>query len=134
MATILAHITVRQGSEASFETTATALHRATHAHETGMRAYGYWRGAEPRHYYALLSFDDFLSFMAHQTSEHHEAASAALGSVIEAIKLEWVDPIAGASTLVPTNAQAVPDSPDDLTKKYAERYAAQIADWWLLLR
>ncbi len=30
-----------------------------------------------------------------------------------------------------TNAQAVPDDADELTKKYAVRMAAQIADWWL---
>ena len=134
MATILAHITVRAGGEPRFEEIAAVLHQATHANEQGVRAYGYWRGAEPRRYYTLLSFDDFLAFMAHQTSEHHETASAALGPVIEAITLEWVDPIQAASTLAPTNAQAVSDDADELTKKYAIRFAAQIADWWLPLR
>jgi quinol monooxygenase YgiN len=131
LATILAHITVRAGSEQRFEDLAKALHEATHSNEQGVRAYGYWRGAKPRQYYTLLAFDDFLTFIAHQTSEHHEAASPALGSVIEAIDLEWVDPIQGASTLGPTDGQAVPADADELTKSYAARYAARIADWWL---
>lgn len=134
MATILAHITVHAGGEEHFESIAAGLHQATHASEHGVRAYGYWRGTERRHYYALLSFDNFLSFIAHQTSEHHEAASPALGSVIEAIHLEWVDPVKGASAFVPTNIQAVPDDADELTRRYAKRFAAQIADWWLPLR
>ena len=134
MATILAHITIRSGREAEFEALAKALHRETHAGEESVRAYGYWRGAAPRRYYTLLSFDNFLRFMAHQTSRHHEDASPALGAVIEAIALEWVDPIEGASKFVPTNSQVVPETADELTKKYAVRYAAQIADWWLPLR
>ena len=134
MATILAHITIRPGCEGRFERIAAELHRTTHANEQGTRAYGYWRGAAPRHYYTLLSFDDFLTFIAHQTSEHHETASPALGSVIEAIRLEWVDPVQGASTFVPTVSQAVSENADELTKKYAVRFAAEIADWWLPLR
>ncbi len=134
MATILAHITIRPGAEARFEEIARSLHRATHATEVGVRAYGYWRGASPRQYYALLSFDDFLTFIAHQTSDHHELASPALGSVMEAIRLEWVDPVQGASTLVPTLPQTAPENADELTKKYAVRFAAEIADWWLPLR
>ncbi len=134
MATILAHITVRPGTEERFESIAKVLHQVTHAEESGVRAYGYWRAALPRSYYALLSFADFLAFMAHQTSEHHEAASPELGPLMESIRLEWVDPIQGASTFVPTNQQAVPDDADDLTRRYAVRFAAEIAEWWLPLR
>ena len=83
---------------------------------------------------AANGLDDFLTFIAHQSSEHHETASPALGSVIEAIKLEWVDPVQGASTFVPTVSQAAPEDADELTKKYAVRFAAEIADWWLPLR
>ena len=134
MATILAHITVKEGSEARFETLARELFVGTHTTETGVRAYEYWRGASPRTYYTLLSFDDFPTFIAHQTSEHHETASADLGAVIEAMKLEWVDPIAGASKFVPTEAKAVSTDADELTVRYAQRFAAQIADWWLTQR
>ena len=102
MATILAHITVKPGAEARFETIARELYAATHEHETAVRRYEYWRGADARTYYTLLSFESFPAFILHQTSAHHEAASPALGEVIEALRLEWVDPIAGASPLVAT--------------------------------
>lgn len=130
MATILAHITVKAGTEARFEAIAKELHRATHATEHGVRAYGYWRGTDTRTYYTLLSFDDFPTFIAHQTSPHHEAASPDLRDVIESMRLEWVDPIDGASTFVSTVAMPVADDADELTKRYAKRFAAQIAEWW----
>lgn len=134
MATILAHITIKAGAEARFEALAKELHRSTHATEHGVRAYGYWRGSDPRTYYTLLSFDDFPTFIAHQTSPHHELASPALGEVIEAMRLEWVDPIEGASTFVPTVAAPVADDADELTQRYAKRFAAQIAQWWMPFR
>ena len=74
MATLLAHIRVRPGKEVQFERIAEELHRATHEREANVRRYEYWRGAEPSTYYALESFDDLAGFVAHQTSEHHEAA------------------------------------------------------------
>ena len=130
MATILAHITVRQGSEAEFEALARTLYERTHATETGVRHYEYWRGATPRTYYTLLSFDDHRAFIAHQTSDHHETASPELGRMIESLRLEWVDPVPGASALSPTQMQpALPDA-DALTVAYTDRFAAVIADWW----
>lgn len=130
MATILAHIRVKEGAEAAFEAVARTLHDATHTLETGVRRYEYWRGAEPRSYYTLLSFDDFAAFIEHQTSDHHEEASPALGGLFESFRLEWVDPVPGASTLAPTATQDLSGSPDELTRTYARRFAAQIADWW----
>ena len=134
MATILAHIRVKPGTEATFEDIARRLFRATHDTETGVRRYEYWRGAEPRTYYTLLSFDDFRTFIAHQTSEHHEAASPEIGAVVEALQLEWVDPVEGASDLPATSSQDVPPDADDLTQTYAKRFAADVADWWDALR
>ena len=99
-----------------------------------MLRYEYWRGAEPRTYYTLLAFEDFRAFLAHQTSEHHEAASPELRGVVEAIRLEWVDPIAGASELPPTVAQDAPAGADPLTSDYAARFAADVAEWWGGLR
>ena len=93
MATLLAHIRVRPGKEVQFEEIAEELYRATHEREANVRRYEYWRGAEPSTYYALESFDDLAGFVAHQTSEHHEAARPGLGEVIEDIWLEWVDPL-----------------------------------------
>jgi quinol monooxygenase YgiN len=134
MATLLAHITVRPGAETEFEALARTLYERTHATENGVLRYEYWRGAEPRSYYTLLAFDDHRAFIAHQTSDHHESASPALGRLFERIRLEWLDPIAGASPLGPTEMQPAPDGADDLTATYTERYAALIADWWSPLR
>jgi quinol monooxygenase YgiN len=134
MATILAHIRVKPGTEATFEDIARRLFRATHDTETGVRRYEYWRGAEPRTYYTLLSFDDFRTFIGHQTSEHHEAAAPEIGTVVEALRLEWVDPIQGAADLPSTESQQMPADAGELTQLYAQRFAAQIADWWGALR
>jgi len=130
MATILAHLTVKPGEEQRFEAIARHLYTATHDTETGVRRYEYWRGAEPRSYYTLLAFDDFVTFIGHQTSPHHESASPDLGAVLESIRLEWVDPLEGASPLPRTTSQPMPADADELTQKYARRFAAQIAAWW----
>jgi quinol monooxygenase YgiN len=134
MATILAHIRIKPGDEARFEAIACRLHAATHDGETGVRHYEYWRGSEPATYYTLLAFDDFQTFVAHQTSEHHETAAPAIGAVVESLRLEWVDPIEGASDLPPTEHQPAPAGASELTAAYTDRYAAQVADWWLALR
>jgi quinol monooxygenase YgiN len=130
MATILAHITIREGKEAEFEAVARELYTASHGSEEGLRYYEYWRGAEPRTYYTLLAFDDHRAFIAHQTSDHHEDASPVLGQVIEGIKLEYVDPIQGASPLPATEVQDAPPDADELTAEYTKSYAAQVASWW----
>lgn len=130
MSTILAHLRVKPGAEDRFEALARRLHAATHAHETGVLRYEYWRGAEPRTYYTLLSFDDHRTFIAHQTSEHHESASPELGEVLESIRLEWVDPMAGAGELPPTEHQDAPDGADPKVRAYTDRFAADVAAWW----
>ena len=134
MATILAHLTIKAGSEARFEEIAQALFEGTHEHETKVLRYEYWRGEQPRTYYTLLSFDDHQAFIEHQVSDHHEVASPLLGEVCEKIRLEWVDPIAASSPLPETNAQDAPAGASDLAVDYTQRYAAQVADWWLSLR
>lgn len=134
MATILAHITVRPGAEARFEEVARKLYEATHAEEPNVTRYEYWRGATERTYYTLLSFPAFVDFLTHQTSDHHESASPALGELIEALRLEWVDPIEGASPLTQTAQQALPDGASELMQQYAVRFAPQIAEWWELSR
>ena len=134
MATILAHIQVHDGREADFEEVAARLHQETHDRETGVRHYEYWRGAEAGLYYCLLAFDDFRAFLVHQTSDHHETASPKLGELIRDMKLEWVDPVGGASKLPPTNMQDLPDGADDLTRRYHKIFAAQVAEWWLARR
>ena len=134
MATLLAHIIVKPGCEARFEAVARVLHEATHRNETAVSQYDYWRGAEPRSYYTLLSFDDHRGFILHQTSDHHELASPMIRDFVENIRLEWVDPVDGASNFPPTDMQTAPDGADELTVDYTDRFAAQVADWWLALR
>ena len=123
MATLLAHIRVRPGMEARFEEIARDLYRATHEREADVRRYEYWRGAEPSTYYALESFDDLAGFVAHQTSEHHEAARPGVGEVIEDIRLEWVDPLPTASPLVATATAATPPDATELERSCYERFA-----------
>ena len=128
MATFLAKIKIVAGKEAEFEATAKQMYEATHANEPACRRYEYWRGAEPRSYYCLESFDDYLGFMNHQASPHHEAPD--FGSMIEEMELEWVDPIQGASSLVPTENQEVPEDADELVKQYATTMPPTIQQWW----
>jgi len=131
MATLLAHIRVRPGKEVQFERIAEELHRATHEREADVRRYEYWRGAEPSTYYALESFDDLAGFVAHQTSEHHEAARPGLDEVIEDIWLEWVDPLPTASPLATTVTAATPPDATELERSCYERFAgALLQEWW----
>jgi quinol monooxygenase YgiN len=134
MTTIVAHITVKAGHEAAFEAIARDLYQASHAGEQGLLRYEYWRGATERTYYTLLAFRDHRAFIVHQTSDAHEAASPALGSVIEALRLEFVDPVDGAAPLPPTEHQPAPADADELTLAYTARFAARVPDWWRSLR
>ena len=129
MATLLAHIRVRPGAEKRFEQIARELHDATHACERDVRRYEYWRGAEPGTFYTLESFDGFEGFLAHEASPHHVAASPALRELLLDIRLEWVDPVAGASPLGSADLTTT-----DLEEPLRERYGAKVQDWWLPLR
>jgi quinol monooxygenase YgiN len=134
MATLLAHITVNPGSEPEFERIARGLYEASHRLEPELEYYEYWRGEAERTYYALLAFADHRAWIAHQASDHHESASPALGPHIASIRLEFVDPVGGASPLPPTEFQPAPDNADELTATYTERFRAQVAQWWTELR
>lgn len=133
MATILAHIQIHPGMESDFEALVKELFAGT-AEEPAKRHYEYWRGAEPGLYYCLLAFDDFHGFLSHQTSDHHEKASPELGKLIAKMRLEWVDPVQGASELPPTAMQDLPADADELTARYHELFAATMQDWWEPLR
>jgi quinol monooxygenase YgiN len=134
VATILAHITVKAGREEEFERIARDLFVESHAHDEGLLRYEYWRGSDPSSYYSLLSFHDFRAFIAHQTSDHHELASPLIGDVVMGIRLEWVDPVDGASNLPRTSAQELSGDLDELTKLYARRFAVRESQWWQSLR
>jgi len=132
MATFLAKITIYEGKEAEFEDVARMMYEATHRCEPKCRRYEYWRGADPRSYYCLESFDDYMGFMEHQTSDHHEAPD--FGSMLESIELEWVDPIEGAADLVATEIQEVPADADELMHRYAASHPPIVQAWWQALR
>lgn len=134
MATILAHIVLKEGQEAAFEKTARSLVEDTMKLEPNCVRYEYWRGAEPRHYYTLLAFADYAGFMEHQSSDHHEGAVAALGEAIESIRLEWLDPVQGASPMRPSNPQDIPTDASEVVKRYAAMFPVDLQDWWLPLR
>jgi quinol monooxygenase YgiN len=134
MATILAHLTVKPGREHLFEAIAAELYRATHASETRVRRYEYWRGEQPGTYYTLLSFVDEEGFLEHQTSDHHETAGPRLNDVIARIRLEWIDPMQSASPLNPTNRQPLKPKASALWSMYHERYAAKVQEWWSPMR
>lgn len=127
LATILARIRIKPGQEARFEEVEGALWRETHASEKNVRRYEFFRGAEERLFYGLLSFDDFAGFLEHQTSPHHEIAP--LGDVIESIKLEWVDPLGKASGLAPTNRQDLPAGASELMARYHAALSPAVQDW-----
>jgi quinol monooxygenase YgiN len=130
MATILAHIQTHAGREADFESLVAWLHGETHAREPGCRHYEYWRGQEPGFYYCLLAFDDFNAFVTHQASDHHEEASPKFGDLIREMKLEWVDPVGGASPLPPSDPQEVAEGATALKKRMARMFSVQSAAWW----
>jgi quinol monooxygenase YgiN len=130
MATLFVHIQVKDGCESEFEALAAELYRATHEHDSGCLRYEYWRAAEPGLYYSLLCFEDFRAFLRHQVSDHHESASPRIGELCETLKLEWVDPIPGASPLPATEMQALPETADEKTALYHKVFAATVQGWW----
>jgi len=134
MATFLAHITVKPGFEPRMEAMARAMYEATHAGETHVRRYEYWRGAKERTYHVLEAFDDYVGFLEHQASEHHETLTAGFRDMIEAFEIEWIDPVQGASPLPPTDNLPAPPDATELMKAYSVRMPAEVAAWWLPLR
>ncbi len=129
MATFLAKIKIIKGKETEFEATAKEMYKATHQNEPSCRRYEYWRGEEVNTYYCLESFDDYVGFMIHQSSPHHEAPD--FGSMIEEMSIEWLDPIQGASDLNPSNNQELPKDASELMKEYAQNMPVLMQDWWL---
>ncbi len=130
MATILAHIHVHAGREHDFEELVREIFSATHANETSVRHYEYWRGQEPGLYYCLLAFEDHPAFIHHQASDHHEAASPRFGDLIERMRLEWVDPVGGASPLRPSAPGALPAGASELEQRMARLFPVEVAEWW----
>jgi len=134
MATCLVHMRVKEGGAAAFEAMARALYEASTGNEPGLRRYEYWRGKQPNTYYCLQSFDDYAGFLAHETAPHHEAAAEPIMALIERFELEWVDPVAGAAPIDPTQEQGLSDDVSERTRVYADLFPLSILNWWSALR
>lgn len=128
MATLLCHIEINPGKEEEFEAVMKEMYRRTHAEEPNCIRYEYYRGARKNTYYSLLSFTDRFAFLQHQVSDYHEGFDFA--AMIKSLEMEWVDPVADASPLIPTQAKELPDDASDVIKTAAETYIVQVQEWW----
>jgi quinol monooxygenase YgiN len=130
----LAHIALKPGCGYAFETIARAMFQSSHGKEPALIRYEYWRGQSEDRYYCLLSFSDYLGFLAHQASPHHEEAAAPLMDVIADLRLEWLDPVPGASPLPATLPQDLPADASERARRYADMFPVSPASWWTPLR
>ncbi len=130
MATLLAHLTVRAGCEARFESLTRRLYDASWKAEPDLVRYEYFRAASPRTYYCLLSFPDEAAFLRHQASDHHEAETRELGELLEASTFEWVDPVEGASPLRSTVASGPDPDAGKVERAYHRAMPVVVPDWW----
>jgi quinol monooxygenase YgiN len=129
MATLLAHIQIKPGKEEKWEAIMRDMVAQTFASEEGVIRYEYWKGQEPLSYYCLLSFKDKWAFYHHQMSDHHESHDFA--EVLAGIRLEYVDPVAGAGGGLPhTLDPPLPEDASDAMRTAQERFPLTIPAWW----
>lgn len=128
MATLLCHIEINPGKEHEFEAVMKEMYRRTHDEEPNCVRYEYFRAAEPRKYYSLLSFTDSVAFWEHQISDYHEGYDFA--AMIKSLEMEWVDPVAEASPMIPTKSTEPPPSASELIKTAAQTYVVAEQPWW----
>jgi quinol monooxygenase YgiN len=129
MTTLLAHIRIKPGKEDKWEAIIADMVAQTFATEEGVARYEYWKGQEPNSYYCLLSFANKHAFYEHQMSEHHEGHD--FGDVLEAITLEYVDPVEGCGGgLAPTRDTPLPADASAKQRTAQERYPLAIPAWW----
>lgn len=141
MFALLVHIVLRTGSTASFEELARQLAHESVIREAGLRRYEYFRREEPDHFVAMMAFDDYRDFIAHQASEHHSVLAGAMRDMIVEIRLERIDPVPGCSILAPVgDATAISVEPDlspptdaeleARAEHYKRRYPSSPVFWW----
>lgn len=128
MATLLCHIEINPGKEQAFEAVMKEMYRRTHAEEPDCVRYEYFRAAESNKYYSLLSFTDRQAFLEHQVSDYHEGFDFA--SMIKSLEMEWIDPVADASPLIPTESGDLAASASEAIKAAAETYVINVQPWW----
>ena len=129
MATMLAHIKIREGAEEKWEGIMKFLVDNTLEHESEVVRYEYWKGSEPNLWYGLLSFTSKEAFFVHQDADYHRSPD--FDACIEEMRLEFVDPVQTASPLVPTENQPLRDDAPDGLKEWENITPVQMADWWL---
>jgi quinol monooxygenase YgiN len=133
VASILVHIHIRPGFERAFEAAIATLWTQTHALETGVQRYEYWRSDTPNTWYALLSYEHEVDFLHHQISDHHEDGSKVFGPMFESVRLEWIDPVPGANHIASSAAQDLPADASAELRAAKRRYGQKLAAWWGLL-
>jgi quinol monooxygenase YgiN len=141
MFAVLAHLVLRAGSTARFEELARQLAHESVTREAGLRRYEYFRREQPDHFLAMMAFNDYRDFIAHQASEHHHVLAGAMRELIVDIRLERIDAIPGCSILAPADEVAVVSVGPDLlpptdaqltsrTEHYQHRYPFSPVSWW----
>ena len=128
MTTLLARIRIKPDCEAQWETIMQSMVRQTLASEAGVLRYEYWKGQEPSLWYSLLAFRDKHAFFVHQDSEYHR--SAPFRDVIEDVRLEFLDPVEGASDLPRTQNPPLAADAAPGVREWEKLTPVQIADWW----
>jgi len=128
MATILAHIEIKPGTETQWEAIMSDMVSQTFAHEEGVLRYEYFKGQSPLHYYCLLSFEDKMAFYVHQASDYHEGHDFA--SVLADFTLEYLDPVKGACALPPTLNSPLPSDATDALRAAEALFPINVAAWW----
>jgi quinol monooxygenase YgiN len=129
MATLLVHIKIKPGKEELWEAIMHDMVHHTFRTEEGVVRYEYWKGEAENAYYCLLSFQDKWAFYAHQMSDHHEGHDFA--DVLEDIRLEYVDPVAGAGgSLAPTLDPPLPGAASAAMRTAQDRFPLTVPAWW----
>ncbi len=133
MSTLLAKAKLKPEFEDFFEDIARKVFRSTHDNESAVVRYEYYRGTDERTYYVLLSFENFDGFMTHQVADYHHNVD--FMDCFEEFRLEWLDPINGASPLVESETEGTVDpSHGDLWNNYVRNHSETTPKWWLSLR
>lgn len=129
MASLLAHIKIKPGCEAQFEAITQDMVAKTLGQEPGVLRYEYWKGEAENFWYCLLSFKDKWAFYEHQRSDYHEGHDFA--SVIEDIRLEYLDPVKGAGGgLPPTEDLPLPDNASADQREAQKLWPLTVPQWW----
>ena len=128
MTTILAHLEIKPGKEAKWETIMADMVRQTFAKEENVIRYEYFKGQKPLHYYCLLSFDDKWAFYLHQASDYHEGHD--FEDVLASVELEYIDPVLGACELPSTENPPLPEDASEMLRNTAALFPILIPEWW----